>query len=295
MASEDDPLLEVAGLTKRFDAFCLDAMSFRLDAGYIMGFVGRNGAGKTTTLKCIMGVMRPDAGQVRVFGQDFRANELALKQQIGFALGEVPFYQQTKVARLAAVYRRFYERWDEASYQRYLRRFDIDDTKRIEQLSAGMKVKLSLAFALSHDARLFLLDEPTSGLDPVSRDDLLDLFRELIQDGRRSILFSTHITSDLSACADYITYIADGKVLASTDMDDFIASYRLVKGVKDQLTPAVEHLLVGHKSHDFGFTGLARTSDLPQLGGLEASPPTIDDIMVYHERDSFLARKEMAS
>jgi ABC-2 type transport system ATP-binding protein len=282
---EVTPLLQVSHLVKRYVGFTLDDVSFGLDPGYIMGFIGRNGAGKTTTLKLVMGLVRADAGTVAVCGQDFRAHELALKQQIGFALGETPFYPRTRLSAITSVYRRFYEAWDDAAYGRLLRRFDIDPAKKVGQLSAGMKVKYSLALALSHGARLLILDEPTSGLDPVSRDEVLDFFQELIEDGTRSILFSTHITSDLDKCADFLTYIADGRVVASQSKDDFIASYRLVRGTRGQLDQALRAALVGLKEHQFGFTGLIHTDDLTRLGlaGLEPAAPTVEDIMVYRE------------
>ena len=286
----DGPLLEVRGLAKRYPSFQLADVSFRLDPGYIMGFIGRNGAGKTTTLKAVMGLVKPDAGSVTVFGQDFRENELALKQQIGFALGEVAFYPRSRVAEITDVYRRFYDAWDAVAYRGYLERFELDERKRVSELSAGMRVKYSLALALSHGARLLILDEPTSGLDPVSRDDLLDVFRGVIEDGERSILFSTQITSDLDKCADHITYIAGGRLVASAETDDLLASFRVVRGAKAQLSDETRALLVGVKEHDFGFTGLARAADLDRLAALETAPATVEDIMIYHERSRSTAK-----
>ena len=277
------PLLEVRGLAKRYPGFGLDGVAFSLDSGYIMGLIGRNGAGKTTTLKCVMGLVRPDAGSVRVLGQDFRGNELALKQQIGFALGEVAFYPRSRIGAITDVYRRFYDNWDAAAYRGYLERFELDERKQVAELSAGMRVKYSLALALSHGARLLILDEPTSGLDPVSRDDLLDVFRAIIEDGERSILFSTQITSDLDKCADLITYIAGGRVVAAAETDELLASFRVVRGAKAQLDSA-RGLLIGAKENDYGFTGLARTADLGQLAGLAQAPATVEDVMIYHER-----------
>ena len=276
-------LLTVEGLSKAYPAFRLEDISFSLPPGYIMGFIGRNGAGKTTTIKTMLNLVRADAGRVAVLGQDYAANELALKPMIGLQLGGVTYYPRTVCARITGVYRRFFDTWDDKAYQGYLKRFDIDETKKVDQLSAGMKVKYALALALSHQARLLILDEPTSGLDPISREDLLDVFREVIEDGQRSILFSTQITSDLDKCADYITYIRDGRMVASADRDTFLESYLLVKGRKDQL-PAVERALIGHKLTDLGFTGLASTTNRSALAGCELSAPDIEQIMVYTER-----------
>jgi ABC-2 type transport system ATP-binding protein len=249
-----------------------------------MGFIGRNGAGKTTTLKSILNLVHPDSGSVSVLGLEFRANELALKQEVGFMLGGFAYYPRTKVSRLTDTYRRFYDRWDEKAYRTYLAQFDLDETKTVEQLSSGMKVKYALALALSHGAKVLMLDEPTSGLDPVSRDEVLDIFRAIIEDGTRSILFSTQITSDLEKCADFVTYIAKGRVIASEEKDTFLGAYRLVKGTKAQLTADVKSALVGYKQTDFGFTGLIRVDNFSSAADLMTEPADIENIMIYHER-----------
>ena len=277
-------LLEVRHLTKRYQSFVLDDVSFSLEPGYIMGFIGRNGAGKTTTLKSIMNLVRPDSGTVSILGRDFRADELALKQDIGFMLGGFAYYPRARISRLTDIYRRFYDRWDEKAYQTHLAQFDLDETKTVEQLSSGMKVKYALALALSHGTRLLMLDEPTSGLDPVSRDGVLDLFRAVIDDGTRSILFSTQITSDLDKCADFVMYIVNGRLVASEEKDDFLGAYRVVKGTKAQLTDDVRTALVGYKRTDLGFTGLMRVDSLPLAASLAVESADIEDIMIYHER-----------
>jgi ABC-2 type transport system ATP-binding protein len=280
-------LLAVDHLTKRYESFVLDNVSFTLEPGYIMGFIGRNGAGKTTTLKAIMNLVHPDAGKVSILGRDFRTYETELKQDIGFMLGEVAYYPRTRLARLTASYRRFYRAWDERAYRGYVAAFDLDETKRVEQLSSGMRVKYALALALSHGAKLLILDEPTSGLDPVSRDEVLDVFRSVIEDGTRGILFSTHITSDLDKCADYITYIADGHLVASQERDDFVGAYRVVKGTKAQFTDEIRRTLIGHKLTDLGFTGLVRAdTTTAATTGLTVEPADIETIMIYHERGS---------
>ena len=189
--------LEVAGLCKTYPAFRLQDISFSVEPGAIMGFIGRNGAGKSTTLKAMLNLVHPDSGTVRMFGMDFYENELACKQALGVVLGGVDFYANKKARTVTDVTRRFYPQWEEEKYRHYLKLFELDEEKKISQLSAGMRVKYMLALALSHNAKLLILDEPTSGLDPVSRDELTALFRGVVADGERSILFSTHITSDL--------------------------------------------------------------------------------------------------
>ena len=205
-------VLEVQGLTKRYPAFTLNGVSFAVPEGAVMGFIGRNGAGKSTTLKSILGMVHPDAGEVRVFGMDYAANERAIRRELGVVLGGIDFYPKKKVRLLSDVTRRFYGNWQEEKYRHYLDLFGIDQEKRVDQLSTGMRVKYMIALALSHDARLLILDEPTSGLDPVSRSELTELLRRIAADGQRSVLFSTHITSDLEKCASHITFIKDGTI-----------------------------------------------------------------------------------
>lgn len=279
-------LLKVSGLTKRYDKFTLDGVSFSLDEGYIMGFVGRNGAGKTTTIKSMLGLVHPDSGTVSICGMDFAENELACKQQTGVVLGEFDYYKKKTLGVIADVYRHIYTTWDDDAYHGYLERFDLDESKQIEQLSSGMRVKFALALALSHGARLLILDEPTSGLDPVSRDELLDIFRTVIEDGTHSILFSTHIVTDLEKCADYITYIKDGRLLASVEHADFLDSYRLVKGGNEPLGDDIEKLLIGKRDSMFSFDALIRTGDAAaaEAAGLEVSRAGLEDIMLHLER-----------
>jgi len=278
-------ILSVQNLCKHYEKFDLKNVSFSLEEGYIMGFIGRNGAGKTTTLKSILRLVHPDAGKVTMLGMDYAENELQCKQKIGFMLGGVDFYPKKKLSTIVEVTRRFYSEWDDAAYRRYLDQFELDPEKKVDELSAGMRVKFSLALALSHHARLLILDEPTSGLDPVSRDELLLLFQNIIEDGDHSILFSTHIISDLEKCADYITYIKEGAVFARTNKDEFIDAYRLVSGTSAQLTADLKSKLIGLHEHKFGFEGMLRKSDLAAVSGLEVGPADLENIMIHIERE----------
>ena len=277
-------ILEVRGLEKRYEKFTLDKVSFSLESGYIMGFIGRNGAGKSTTMKAMINLIGKDGGEVFIGGRPFLENETACKREIGFVLGEFDCYKKSTLKKIAAVTRRFYPEWDDEAYAGYLKRFDLDERKKIGELSAGMKVKFALALALSHKAKLLILDEPTSGLDPVSRDDLLDVFRGIIEDGEHSILFSTHIISDLEKCADYITYIKNGKILASSDVDSFRESYLLVSGEQEQFE-RLKGALVGFKKHAFGFTGLIRREDEDLFADCKKAPADLESIMIYTEQE----------
>ena len=186
-------VLRIEGLCKRYPAFALENVSFSMQPGTIMGLIGRNGAGKTTTLKSLLHVVHPDAGKITLLGMDMDAQELAIRKKLGYVSGTAGYYPRKRLRQLADVTRVFYPDGDEAAYQGCLRRFSLDENKRVSELSEGMKVKFQLALALSHRAELLILDEPTSGLDPVSRDDLLELFLTLSERGT-AILFSTHIT-----------------------------------------------------------------------------------------------------
>jgi ABC-2 type transport system ATP-binding protein len=264
----------------------LKDVSFTLEKGYIMGFIGRNGAGKTTTLKTMLNFVHADSGTVSILGKDYSANELACKQKIGLMLGGIFYYSRHKLKTIASVVRRFYHEWDDVAYEGFLKRFGLNPDKKVEELSSGMKVKFALAMALSHHAQLLILDEPTSGLDPVSRDDILELFQEIIEDGEKSILFSTQITSDLEKRADFITYIKDGEIIASQEKDAFLGSYKIVQGKGELLTEQLQKKLVGYKTNRFGFTGMLRTADLPDAAGLEVAPADIESIMIYFEKES---------
>lgn len=276
-------MLQVEGLSKAYSGgFRLSDVSFSLESGYILGFIGRNGAGKTTTIKSIMNLVRPDAGKVTIFGKDMYNNETELKQRIGFTVGAADFYPHARISKLTKVYKRFYETWDDAVYRDCLKRFHLDENKKVCELSAGMKVKLGVTYALSHGAELFIFDEPTSGLDPVARDELLDLFRDLVSDGDKSILFSTHVTSDLDKCADYILFIADGKIVAFDTKDDLLDRHALVHGDKKQLE-TLKDRLVGYKENAFGFSGMILREHLPD--GMAAERPDLQDLMVYYNKE----------
>lgn len=276
-------MLKIENLTKTYPAFKLKNVSFSVPKGYIVGFIGRNGAGKTTTLKCIMNAVKADGGKIAVFGKDAMQNEIEIKQRIGFSLGEADYYKNYKVKSITGVYKRFYKNWDEKSYTAYIKKFNIDESKKINQLSSGMRVKYALTLALSHNAELFIFDEPTSGLDPVSRDELLDIFQGLVEDGEKSILFSTHITSDLDKIADYIVFIKNGEIIASDEKDALLDSHLLIYGKKSELDK-IKDSVIGYKENHFGFTALIKKSALPE-GNFETAKPNLEDIMIYYDKE----------
>lgn len=276
-------ILEVRGLVKKYPAFALGPVDFSLEPGMITGFIGRNGAGKTTTLKSMLGFVHPDAGEVEFFGLGFREREAEIKSRIGFVSGGVDYYSQKKIKTIAEVSSGFYPNWDANAYSGFMERFSLDPGKTPAQLSEGMKVKFSLCLALSHKAELLVLDEPTSGLDPVSRDELLDVFLDLKSTGV-TILFSTHITSDLDKCADRILYIRAGRLLADSTVEGFLDEYRLAAAGPEGFSPAQEKALAGLRRTREGTTGLFRRGDAEALG-ISGERPSLESAMVHLEKE----------
>lgn len=280
----NSPVLSVKSLTKRFDGFTLDNVSFDLPAGYIMGFIGRNGAGKSTTLKSIMRYVIPDGGEVKIFGRDMAANEQSIKQDVCFAMGAFDSFIHAKAERIAAVYGSFYRNWSYSAFKENMSRFSIDRNKKVGEMSAGMRVKFAVALALSHNSKLFIFDEPTSGLDPVAREEMLDLFASIIEEGDKSILFSTHITSDLDKCADYIAFIRDGKLILCDTKDNILNSHALISGGAEDLTDVNRAKAIGVKTTDYNYTALVKRDDLPLFKYDVLSPPNLEDVTVYYNR-----------
>ena len=277
-------ILTVRNLCKHYPAFELHDVSFSIRASSIMGLIGRNGAGKTTTIKSLLRLVRPDGGSVEFLGQPVDDDAAALRREAGYVSGDLCYYPRKRLSQLTAVTRSFYSAWDSARYEALLRRFSLDDSKRACELSAGMKVKYQLACALSHGAKLLILDEPTSGLDPVSRDDLLDLLRSLCEQDGVSILFSTHITSDLDACADDVTYLQNGTVAQSVSLAGFTAPWKKLTGPETALAPALRGALRGLRVHRGEFEALY-PSDLPCPAGCREELADLQTVMVYLERE----------
>lgn len=275
-------ILTVENLCKSYPAFELKNVSFQLEQGKITGFIGRNGAGKTTTLKSLFDFVHPDSGLIRFFGMEFAKHQLEIKQRVGFVSGGIDFYPNKRLRAITAATRPFYSQWDDAEYRKYLELFQLDEAKTPSQLSAGMKVKYSLAMALSHRAELLILDEPTSGLDPVSRDELLDIFMDLGEEGV-TILFSTHITSDLEKCADEIIYIKNGSVLAQNGLRQFVSDYRIYTLQKEQLTPELQARSLGTARGKYGYSVLLKANEPLGLDAPEREV-TLEEIMVHLEK-----------
>ncbi len=279
---KEQMIIEVRGLEKHFPAFDLKDIGFFLPEGYIMGFIGANGAGKTTTIRLLLNMLRHDGGEVRIFGWDHVEYEQQIKDDIGVVFDWVYLVDEWTLNQAVQALRPFYRRWNQATFDGYCHRFGVPKDKKIKDMSRGTQVKLSLAIALSHEAKLLILDEPTSGLDPMARDTILEILQEYIADGKHSVLFSTHITGDLEKIADYITFIHQGRLLYTGTKDGFTDGFFLVKGEDANLSQYMGEKVIGIRKYSGGFEGLIKAKDRKAFDSrFSLEPPSIEDIMVY--------------
>jgi ABC-2 type transport system ATP-binding protein len=284
-----EPILEVRNLRKEFEHFTLKDVSFSMPRGYIMGVIGPNGAGKTTIIKLILNLLPRKSGEIRLFGLDSLRYESEVKSRVGFVHDEPSFYGYLKLKTIKNIYARFYRSWDDGLFYRLCREFELAPDKKFSTLSRGMKMKFALALALAHDAEFIILDEPTSGLDPVFRRELLERLSRIIQDERKAVLFSSHITSDLERIVDFITFVREGEVLFSTTREEILDNWAVVKGGTGLLTAEVKRLFRVIRTGAYGFKAL--TSDVGharrELAGREAvfEKATLDDIVFFLSRE----------
>ncbi|WP_243524363.1 ABC transporter ATP-binding protein [Bacillus pseudomycoides] len=277
-------MLELKNVCKNYQDFSVRNVSFTLPRGYIMGFVGPNGAGKSTTIKMIMNLVRRNSGDIIIFGKNNQKAEKEIKQNIGFVYDENHYYEDLTCEQMKKIIAPLYKNWDEAQYQTYMERLQVPKNKKIKQLSKGMKMKFAIAMALSHHAELIIMDEPTSGLDPVVRSELLDMLQEIVMEEEISVLFSTHITTDLERIADYITFINEGEIVFTGEKDEILENHVIVKGSNDLLDLEGKELFIGLRKNKFGFEGLAKDKQaIEDWFGNEVvlEKPTLDDIVVY--------------
>jgi ABC-2 type transport system ATP-binding protein len=279
--------IEIKRLRKEYKGFTLEDVTFDVPEGYIMGLIGPNGAGKTTIIKLIMNLIRRDGGEVRLFGLDNLRHEPEVKARIGFVYDVPRFHEDVPLGVIASAIAPFYVKWDASLFRRLLEEFELGPKTMFKKLSHGQKMKFSLALALAHDADLILMDEPTAGLDPVFRFELLERLRSIIQNERKTVLFSSHITTDLERVADHITFIHEGRIVFSEAKDDILETWGVVKAGPGVLQPADVPESRGVKRTDYGIEIL--TSDVAAardaLGGRAVyDKATLEDIMFYISR-----------
>jgi len=275
-------IIEIKNLTKEYEDFKLDNISFSLDRGYIMGFIGENGAGKTTTIKLIMNLLKRDEGEIEIFGKDNIDNEREIKERIGFVYDECFYYENISIKDNEKIISGFYKSWNTKVFENYLRKFNLNKKQKVKELSKGMKMKFAIALALSHNAEFLILDEPASGLDPVMRRDILDVFQEVIQDEKVGILISSHIISDLEKISDYITYIQKGKIVFSKATSELMEEYKIIKGDKTLLSKLDEKVIYGLRETPYGFEGIIKDKNIERSirQKIVSEKPSLEEIMV---------------
>lgn len=274
--------IELNEVTKKYEGFTLDKVSFKVPTGSIMGFVGENGAGKSTTLKAVLGLISIDSGSVKLFGKNRKKEGGEQNEEIGVVLDECCFPEQLMAKDISVILKRIYGHWDDKKYFDYLKRFGLPTDKVIKEFSKGMKMKLSISAALAHNPKLLIMDEATSGLDPIVRDEMLDIFQEFIEDETHSILMSSHITSDLEKIADYITFIHDGKIRFSENKDVLLEHYGIVRCGRTEYERLDQKHVKGVRKGDFGIEALVDNKEelLRRNGNLVVDKTSIDEIML---------------
>ncbi|BCN28863.1 ABC transporter [Anaeromicropila herbilytica] len=281
-----DYSLEVKDLSKRYNTFALNNVSFNLKPGSIMGFIGENGAGKSTTIKSILNLIHRDHGEIKIFGLDNIKSEKEIRQNIGIVFDECRFHDTLYAKDVDLFLSKIYKNWDSKLYSHYLEQFKLPAKKYIKEFSRGMKMKLSIAAALSHNPQLLLLDEPTSGLDPIVRTEILDVFLEFIQDEKNSILMSSHITGDLEKIADYITFIHEGKIELSESKDDIIYSYGILKCKQSDFSQIDIKDIISYRKNSFGYevlvTNKAKLSR--KYPNYIIDSASLEDIMLFYSK-----------
>ncbi len=282
-----ETVLEIQNLCKSYGDFNLQNVNMSLEKGTLTGFIGPNGAGKTTTIKSMLNMIKPDEGKITVLGMDSVANDLEIKSKLGIVLDDGHFYEDLSLGKMKSLIAPMYPTWDDKAYHSYMKKFGLPESKKIKDLSRGMRMKYSLVLALSHGAELFILDEPTSGLDPLVRSELMEILKDIVFENNKTVLMSTHITSDLDKIADFLFFIFAGKIILQGQKDEIKDQHAIVKGDVAALFPDYEKYFIGISKTAYGFEGLTNNKTalkkvLPQTTAYEL--PSIEDIMLYYTR-----------
>lgn len=273
--------IRARALSKNFDKFKLGPNDFAIKKGYVTGFIGKNGMGKTTTIKALLSLINYDG---EIFLDDKKIEDLSYLQDVGLVMDDSFLGKDWTLDLVNKAMSVGYENWDEATYYAYLDKFNLEKGKKVEELSRGMKIKLMLAIALSHQAKILILDEPTSGLDPAMRDELVDMILDFMEDEENTVLFSTHITQDLDRIADYIVFIDEGQIVFEGLKDEFYDKFLLIKGGLEDFEKIKNIKILGQKMTKVNFEALILREDYKENQNLVADVPTIDEIMIYYGR-----------
>lgn len=281
---EYENAIEIKEVTKRYEGFTLDKVSFNVPKGSIMGFIGQNGAGKTTTIRSLLNITSIDEGEIRLLGLNHIKDEFDIKNRLAVVFDEIPFHDIFNAADMARIFEGLYPQWDNSAYSQYLERFNLPPKKKIGEYSKGMKMKLQIACALSHNAELLVMDEATTGLDPVVRDEILHIFMEYLQNGERSILMSSHITGDLEKIADSVTFINRGKILLTGYKDEVLETHGILKCSKEEAQNMDKSDIVSVRLNEFGAEVMVsdRENASYKYSGSILDSASLDDIMLYY-------------
>lgn len=276
--------IEITGLVKKYDGFTLGPISFCVPKGSIMGFVGQNGAGKSTTIRAILGIIKADEGDIKVLGQELDKKGSSVREDIAAVFDELPFNDVLSPVKLDKIFKGIYKNWSSETFFQYLERFELPKKKKCGKFSKGMKMKLQIAVALSHNAKLLIMDEATSGLDPVVRNEILDIFYDYLKDGDKSILMSSHITSDLDKIADQVTFINHGDVFLTGEKDMILENHALIKCSKNDYLEMSPSDFISARVTEFGAEVLVadREATEKKYPKLLMEKVTLEEIMLFY-------------
>jgi len=275
--------LEIRNLTKSYPGFTLDNINLTLPCGCIMGLIGENGAGKSTTIKLILDMIRKDSGSITFFGKDSRENIRLTKEDMGVVMDEVGIPECFTVGQVGNVMKHTFQNWDEAEYARLVQKLALPDKKQFKEFSRGMKMKLGIAIALSHHAKLLILDEATAGLDPVARDEVVELLHDFTREESHSILISSHIVSDLEKLCDYIAFLHKGKLLLCEEKDRLLEEYGMICCTAEQLASLPAEAVMYKRGNPYGIRAVVRKNTVPS--GIDIGPISIEELFVFMVRE----------
>lgn len=278
--------LTLENVTKEYKDFKLDHINVYLPKGCIMGFIGENGAGKSTTIKLIMDLVKRDEGKITILGKDNKTELNSIKENIGVVMNELCFPENLNAREINKIMKKVYKTWDEDQFHSFIQKFSIAENKLIKEYSRGMKMKLAIAVALSHDSKILILDEATSGLDPIVREEILDIFLEFIQDESHSIFVSSHIISDLEKICDYITFIHKGKIVLSEPKDELLERYGILKCTEEEFEQVNPAVIKGVRKNKFGIEALVLKDELK--GNYVIDKADIEDIMIFYIKEQMV-------
>lgn len=276
--------LEIKQLCKSYDSFSLDHINLTLPNGCIMGLIGENGAGKSTTIKLILDMIKKDSGSVTILGRDNGDNIALTKEDLGVVLDEVGLSGSLTGKNIDRIMKNTFKNWDSGVFRDYLKKLSLPEDKKFKDFSRGMKMKMGLAIALSHDPKLLILDEATSGLDPVVRDEVIDIFCDFTRDENHAILISSHIVSDLEKICDYIAFLHKGRILLCQEKDRLYEQYGIIRCDENTLKDIPSEAVIGKKSSGYGVEAIVDRAAVPY--GVEVSPIDIEQLFIFMVKEA---------